>query len=92
MAAFLNAVYIFILYTTDPDLIAEYQRIMLTTLKVDYKDSPFYQMIEDSFKMYLFPVSIAFGELFNKIFMGTIFTLFLAGLVRRRIPINPQEF
>lgn len=92
MAALLYSIYMFILYTFSPDLMAEFKKIMLTSLKVVYQDTPFYKIIEESFTTYLYPISIAFGELFNKILIGAAFTLFIAGLVRRSTPINPQQF
>ena len=50
-------------------------------------------MLEENMDIYFVPVSIAFGELFNRILVGAAFSLFIAGLVRRsKLPFNPQEF
>ena len=59
----------------------------------DYQNSPLFKMLEENMDIYFVPVSIAFGELFNRILVGAAFSLFIAGLVRRsKLPFNPQEF
>ena len=60
----------------------------------DYRtELPTVKMLEENMDIYFVPVSIAFGELFNRILVGAAFSLFIAGLVRRsKLPFNPQEF
>ena len=66
---------------------------IVDTLKITGQNSPLFKMLEENVDVYFVPASIAFGELFNRIIVGTAFSLFIAGLVRRsKLPFNPQEF
>lgn len=85
IASFLYAFYIFILYASDPGQMMQFKKVMLSTLKQIYGNTPFYETFEKSVQSFLYPASIAVGEFLNKLFFGTILTLFLAGILRKRI-------
>ena len=85
--------YLFFLYTFNADLLTEFKNVTINTLKITGQNSPLFKMLEENVDVYFVPASIAFGELFNRIIVGTAFSLFIAGLVRRsKLPFNPQEF
>ena len=89
IASLCYAVYVYFLYTFNANLLTEFKNITLNILKVSGQNSPLFKMIEENADMYFFPVSIAFGELFNRIIVGGAFSLFIAGLVRRsKLPFN----
>ena len=93
IASLCYAIYTFFLYTFSADLLEEFKKMTLTTIKVAGQNSPLFKMIEENADLYFFPISIAFGELFNRILIGAAFTLFIAGLVKRsKLPFNPQQF
>lgn len=93
IASLCYAVYTFLLYTFSTNLLEEFKKMTLTTIKVASQNSPLLKMIEDNADLYFFPASIAFSELFNRILTGAAFTLFIAGLVKRsKLPFNPQQF
>ena len=54
-----------------------------TTFKEVYSDSAFTENMISMLKAFTTPATIAFAETFNKIFTGFIFSLLLAGLLRR---------
>ena len=93
IASLCYAVYVFFLYTFNADLLTEFKNVTINTLKITGQNSPLFKMLEENVDVYFVPASIAFGELFNRIIVGTAFSLFIAGLVRRsKLPFNPQEF
>ena len=85
IASFLYALYIFIFYTSDPDLMERFKKVMLSILKQIYGNTPLYETFEKSIQSFLYPASIAVGEFLNKLFFGIILTLFLAGILRKRV-------
>ena len=89
VASLCYAVYVFFLYSFNADLLTEFKNVTINTLKITGQN----KMLEENMDIYFVPVSIAFGELFNRILVGAAFSLFIAGLVRRsKLPFNPQEF
>ena len=93
VASLCYAVYVFFLYSFNADLLTEFKNVTINTLKITGQNSPLFKMLEENMDIYFVPVSIAFGELFNRILVGAAFSLFIAGLVRRsKLPFNPQEF
>ena len=94
VAAVCYAVYTFILYSSDSELLATYKKVMLTMMNEVYKNMNLQELFNTSLSdLFFSPVVIAFGELFNRILVGAAFTLFIAGLVKRKTPpFNPQQF
>ena len=60
-----------------------YRTSIETTFKEVYSDSAFTENMISMLKAFTTPATIAFAETFNKIFTGFIFSLLLAGLLRR---------
>lgn len=84
VASLLYGFYIYILYRTHPELQAEYiQMIDLLMVEV-YKDSPLVEEMRKILSTFMTTGIIAFSEVFNKIFTGFLFSLLLAGILRRK--------
>ena len=64
-------------------LLENYLTSIETTFKEVYSDSAFTENMISMLKAFTTPATIAFAETFNKIFTGFIFSLLLAGLLRR---------
>lgn len=89
VASFLYAVYTFILYSLNPELMEQFKEIVLLVFKQSYGSSPLYSTVENNLTHYFYPLGVALGEFFNKVFFGSIYTLLLAGLSRRNEEKQP---
>ena len=78
-----KALGVFYLYRHHPELLENYLTSIETTFKEVYSDSAFTENMISMLKAFTTPATIAFAETFNKIFTGFIFSLLLAGLLRR---------
>lgn len=86
VAAFLYGIYVLILFHYDPSSQTAYFAMLeqvVTMLKEVYANSPLLPEIESMAKQLGTPFFIGFSAIFDKIFTGFIFSLFLAGLIRR---------
>lgn len=83
VAAMLYSIYIYYLYSRNPELQENYIGLMESVLDELYKGSPLLENMKTMLKAFMTPATIAFAEFFNKIFTGFIFSLFLAGILRR---------
>ena len=86
IAAILYGIYIAILYHYDPSSQTAYFAMLEQTgvmFEKIYATSPLSGEIENALQMLKTPFAIAFSVTFDKIFMGTIFSLFLAGMLRK---------
>lgn len=94
VASLCNAAYTFILYSSDAELLATYKKVTLTVLNEVYKNINLNELLNNNLSDIFFsPFVIAMGEMLNKILVGAAFTLFIAGLVKRKTPpVNPQQF
>ena len=72
-----------IFFWFNPELLENYLTSIETTFKEVYSDSAFTENMISMLKAFTTPATIAFAETFNKIFTGFIFSLLLAGLLRR---------
>ena len=72
-----------VIYRHHPELLENYLTSIETTFKEVYSDSAFTENMISMLKAFTTPATIAFAETFNKIFTGFIFSLLLAGLLRR---------
>ena len=84
IAALLYGIYIYYLYRRVPELQTYYITTVETVLQEVYKGSPLLDNMKTMLEAFMTPASIAFAEIFNKIFTGFIFSLFLAGILRRK--------
>ena len=94
IAALCNAVYTFILYSSDAELLAMYKKVTLTILNEVYKNMNLQELLNSNLtEIFFSPIVIVVGEMLNRILIGAAFTLFIAGLVKRKTPpVNPQQF
>lgn len=83
-ASVLYGCYIYILYRTYPELLENYLEMTADMLEEVYKDSPLLENMQVILKSFMNAGVIAISEVFNKIFTGFIFSLFLAGILRRK--------
>ncbi|MEG0796090.1 MAG: DUF4199 domain-containing protein [Odoribacter sp.] len=85
IASICYGLYIYLLYQQIPALKEDYLNTFEAALKEVYPDSPLVDNMTAMLKVFTTPAAIALGEIFNKIFSGSIFSLFLAGILRRNI-------
>ena len=83
-ASALYGCYIYILYRTHPELQDNYLEMTASMLEEVYKDSPLLENMQAILKSFMNAGVIAISEVFNKIFTGFIFSLFLTGILRRK--------
>ena len=83
VASVIYGCFVFYLYRHHPELLENYLTSIETTFKEVYSDSAFTENMISMLKAFTTPATIAFAETFNKIFTGFIFSLLLAGLLRR---------
>lgn len=86
VAAFCYGIYIYLLYHRHPELLETYTSLVESSLQEVYGNSPLLENMKTLVKTFTTPATIAFAEIFNKIIIGVIFSLFLAGLLRRNQP------
>lgn len=86
IASLLYGIYTIILYQALPDLKDQYLEIIDTTLREVYSNSPTVDTMSDMIKTFTTAYSIGFSEIFSKLLSGFIFSLFLAGILRRKAP------
>lgn len=83
VAAIIFGIYTFIIYRLNPELTTQYIETADATFREAYANSPMLESLSTMVRTFTTPYSIAFGETFNKIFSGFIFSLFLAGILRK---------
>ena len=88
VASVIYGCFVFYLYRHHPELLENYLTSIETTFKEVYSDSAFTENMISMLKAFTTPATIAFAETFNKIFTGFIFSLLLAGLLRRTEKMN----
>lgn len=86
IATLCYGIYIFILYSKHPGLVERYVRFAESTLRETYKNSPLVDNMVKMMESFTTPIVITLAEVFNKILTGFIFSLFVAGLLRK----NPK--
>lgn len=83
VAAVLYGIFIYYLYRSNAELQENYISTLESMLQEIYKGSPVLENMLAMIKTFMTPAAIAFAEIFNKIFTGFIFSLLLAGILRR---------
>lgn len=86
IAAVVYGIYIGVLYHYTPELTSQYIETMDATFREVYANSPMLETMSSMIRGFTTPYSIAFAEIFNKIFSGFIFSLLLAGILRKNLP------
>lgn len=84
VAACLYGIFIYGLYRSVPELQEYYTASVNQLLEEVYKGSPLLSDMTALMEKLMTPGVIAFSEAFNKLFMGFIFALPLAGILRRK--------
>lgn len=83
VASVIYGIFVFYLYRHQPLLLENYLTTVETTFKEVYSESAFSENMITMIKTFTTPASVAFAEVFNKILIGFIFSLFVAGLLRK---------
>ena len=83
IATLTYGIYTYYLYRTSPELQENYLANLNEVLQAFYKDSPLLEEMKAIMKITMTPAIIAMAEVFNRIFIGFIFSLLLAGILRR---------
>lgn len=83
VAAIIYGIYIAMLYHRHPELLENYISMVNTALHEVYGTSPLLTQMENMVEHFTTSWAVAFAEVFNKIFTGAIFSLLIAGLLRR---------
>lgn len=83
VTGFLYAIYIFFMYSQNPSLLEYYLTASEATLKQVYGESSMVESMISMLKVFTSPLSMAFSELFSKVFSGFIYTLFIAWFLKK---------
>lgn len=82
------ALYSYFMYASDAELINNFIALMEKNLKdANWTESRIETYME-IYKMFITPAIVAFIEFVNKIFIGLLFSLFLAGILSRSKNLN----
>ena len=84
VASLLYGIYIYWLYRHTPELQENYISTINSVLEEVYKGTPLLENMKAMLQNLMTAGFIAFSEIFNKIFTGFIFSLLLAGILRKR--------
>ncbi len=84
VAALTFGIYTYLMYRLNPELLTDYRTIFETALKQFYagtgKSEEFLNTLTEAS---MTPVVIAFSEIFGKILLGFVFSLLIAGILKR---------
>ena len=87
-AAFPFALYSYFMFSSDSELISNFIALMEKSLKdANWAESKIESYME-IYELFITPVIVAFIEFINKIFIGLLFSLFLAGILSRTNNLN----
>lgn len=84
VAAVVYGIYLYSLYSSHTELQENYRLAIDAMLREIYAGSPLLENMTAMMKTFTTPAVIAFAEIFNKIFIGFIFSLFVAGFLRKK--------
>ena len=84
IGSLIYGIYAYALYRYDPELQASYLTTLQVMLDEMYKGSPMLDTVKNMMEHLVSPVFIAATETFNKILTGLIFSLLMAGILRRK--------
>lgn len=80
----LYGMYVYSMYSHHPELKEQYLLAVNQAIGEVYKGSSMLETLQKMMKDLVSPGFITMAEIFNKLFTGALFSLFLAGLVRRK--------
>ena len=86
VASLIYGIYTVILYQALPDLKDQYLETIDATLREVYANSSIAASLSDMMRAFTTSYSIGFSEIFSRIFSGFIFSLLLAGMLRKKAP------
>lgn len=84
VGSLLYGIYAYAIYHYDPELQAGYLSTLQVMLNEMYKGTPMLDNIKNMMEHLVSPAFIAATETFNKILTGFIFSLLIAGILRRK--------
>ena len=84
IGSLIYGIYAYALYRYDPELQASYLTTLQVMLDEMYKGSPMLDTVKNMMEHLVSPAFIAATETFNKILTGLIFSLLMAGILRRK--------
>ncbi len=87
-AAILFAIYSYIIYSIDADLIGNFIVRMEESMQAANWTEETINAYINIYRSFITPTMIAFIEVINKIFMGTLFSLFLASILSNKKNLN----
>lgn len=88
VSAVIYGIYTGLLYRYTPELTTQYIETMDATFREVYANSPMLEPMSSMIREFTTAYSIAFAEVFSKILSGSIFSLFLAGILRKNMPVQ----
>lgn len=77
-------IYAYNLYSRYPELQTDYLAAVNFTLEEVYKGTPMLDTMKNMMATFISPLFIALSESFNKLLTGLLFSLLLAGILRRK--------
>lgn len=82
-------IYLYNLYSRHPELVEHYIRFAEATLRETYPASPLTDNMIKMMESFTTPIIIALAEVFNKMLTGFLFSLLIAGFLRRHPKTSP---
>lgn len=89
VAALVYGCYTYYLYNHKPEMLKTYIDMTKALVEEAYKDTPLLDTMKTLIDTFMTPFAIAVAEVMNKVFTGFMFSLLLAGILRRRP--RPEE-
>lgn len=87
-AAIPFSIYSYFMYSSDADLIPNFLALMEKSLQDANWKAETIKSYMDIYKLFTTPAMVAFSEFVKKVFMGVLFSLFLASMLSRRKNLN----
>lgn len=82
----LYGMFLYNLYSRSPELQEQYLSAIELFLDEVYKGTPLLDTMKEMMRKFVSPLFIAFAEVVNKCLTGFFFSLFIAGILRRKRP------
>lgn len=81
-------IFLYIMYQQFPELQENYLSNIITVLDEVYKGNPMLDTMKNMMQAMVSPIFISLTEIFNKLFTAVMFSLLLAGLLKRKRPLS----
>lgn len=91
VAAFLYGIYAFYIYHRHPDLVGNYLTATETLIRQLYPGSAPAGDMMKMLRAFTSPATLGFSEFFSKLLMGSLYSLLIAFILRRRRPQGPYS-